>query len=232
MPIARVGSRPGRVLLCAAVAAAMAGACTRQIGNPFASFESRCASLPPASYDVVELPLQFEENDTVGLAELTARSGSSLARHRTYGLTTASFGHQTQSEMRLVEQRASGRTCGTPRVRVQLSMQPVVVYLARELADDRCQREATREHELRHVGVNREVLGEAARTLREQLGSALGTAVLHGASGAAIAKQYEAALRDYLSAFMREQQRLLAERQAAVDTPDQYARVASACRSG
>lgn len=223
---------PIRRLALLVLAALLGSGCTREIANPLASFESRCAALPPASYEVVEVPLRVEEDEGVGIAELTTKSGSSLAHHRTYGLTTASFGHETETDLRFVEQRASGRACASPHVVVRLSMQPVVVYVARELADDRCQHDATREHELRHVEVNREVLDETTRTLREELASEMGTAVLQGASSAAVAKQYEAMLRAYLSTFMREQQRRLAARQAEIDTPDEYARVASACRAG
>lgn len=211
---------------------ALVGGCTREIANPFASFQTRCASLPPASYEVVEVPLQYEEVDTVSIAELTTKSGSTLARHRTSGLTTASFGHQTQSELRLVEQRATGRTCATAHVSVQLSMQPVIVYVASEIANDRCRHDVTREHELKHLAVNREVLGDAARRLREDLPAALGTTVLEGASAGAIAQRFEAALRERMAAFMRDQQQRLAERQATIDGPEEYARVANACRTG
>jgi hypothetical protein len=222
--------RSRRPFALLAVLALLCSGCTREIANPFASFESRCAGLPPASYEIVEVPLQFEENDGVGIAELTTKSGSSMARHRTFGLTTASFGHETQTELRFVKQRLGGRACATPRVVVRLSMQPVVVYVARELADDRCRHDATREHELKHVEVDRDVLEQAARTLREQLAPAMGTATLQGASGVVVEKQYEATLREYLSAFMREQHRRLAERQAEIDSPEEYARVAGACR--
>jgi hypothetical protein len=215
-----------------ALAALLCAGCTREGANPFASFDSRCASLPPATYEVVEVPLQFAEDDEVGITDLTKRSGASIARHRTYGLTTANFGHVTETELRLVEQRATGRTCATPHVVVQLSMQPVVVYVARELAGDRCQHDVTREHELKHIAINREVLDDAARKLRDELAPAMGTAILHGASGPGIASQYESRLRDYLENFMREQHRLLAQRQAEIDSPDEYARVANACRAG
>jgi hypothetical protein len=221
-----------RIFALCVLAALLLPGCTRENANPFASFESRCASLPPATYEVVEVPLEFTENDDVVVSELTIKSGSSLALHRTYGLTTANFGHQTDTDLRLVEQRASGRACATPHVVVRVSMQPVVVYVAREIAGDRCQHDATREHELKHVAVDREVLDDAARRLREELAPALGADVLKGTSGTVIAKQYESALRDYLSGFMQEQHRVLAERQAGIDSPDEYAREANACRSG
>lgn len=108
-------------------------------------------------------------------------------------------------------------------------MQPVTVYVAREIAHDTCRREVTREHELKHVEVDREVLDEAAQRLREELPARLGTVALHGSSGAALSSTFETSLRTYLSAFMREQHALLAQRQAEVDSASEYARVAGAC---
>lgn len=222
----------GEALLLLALAALLCTSCSRDIPNPFASFDTRCASLPPARYEVVEVPLEYKESDNLGIAELTAKSGSALARHRTHGLTTAAFGQQTQTDLRLIEQRASARACASPQVTVEVSMQPVVVYVASELASDRCQHDVTREHELRHVEVDREVLDQTARRLREEIGPAMAPVILKGPSGAAVAQQYEAALRDYLAGFMREQRLVLAQRQAAIDSVEEYARVASACRSG
>ena len=42
-------------------------------------------------------------------------------------------------------------------------------------------------------------------------------------------EQLNAAVRDELAAFMREQQRILEKRQAEVDSPEEYARVSTAC---
>jgi len=207
----------------------LASACTADTPNPFASFESRCAALPAARYEVTTVPFEVQEVDTADVRELTQRSGSSFSRHRTYGLTTVSFGHETQSEIRLIEERASGRTCGSPHVTVRLSMQPVVIYVARELRDDTCRHDATREHELQHVAVYQQKLDESAQKLERQLAADVGAQVLRDASGAALRRAYEARLRNYLSAFMRAEYDELTERQARIDTPEEYARVAAAC---
>jgi hypothetical protein len=212
-----------------ALGAMLMGACTPDVPNPFASFESRCAKLPPASYDVVAVPFDVREVDTADIRELTDRSGATFAQHRTYGLTTVRFGHETQTELRVLEERASGRTCATPHVTVHVSMQPVVVYVARELRGDACRYAATRAHEMQHVAVYREELADTTRDLRAQLSAAVGTEILQGRSAADLNRRYEARLRDYLSTFMRARHDALNARQAQLDTPEEYAKVGARC---
>jgi hypothetical protein len=215
-------------MVFATIAGVMAG-CSPDARNPFASFETRCGALPPARIEIVAVPLEVAEDDTQDVAALTTRSKADPARHRTYGLTTVSFGHSTQSELSMLEDRGNGRACGTPKVHVELTMQPAVVLLARELAGQGCERDATREHEMRHVAVYRAVLGEAEQRLHAELPQAIGTGLRIAPSIAELKRRFDADLRAYLARFMSEEQADMTARQAAIDTPEEYARVARAC---
>ena len=225
--------KPARAAVAWSIAlAAITGftaGCTPDARSPFASFETRCGALPPARFEIAAVPMEVAEDDTQDVAALTTRSKADPTRHRTYGLTTVSFGHNTQSELSMIEDRGKGRACGTPKVHVDLSMQPVVVFLARELAGQACERDATREHEMRHVEVYRAVLGEAEQRLHAELPRAIGTGVRIAPSIPELKQRFDADLRAYLSRFMMEEQADMTARQAAIDTPEEYARVAHAC---
>jgi len=93
--------------------------------SPFASFETRCGKLPPTHLKVVAVPLTFERDDSQSIETLTAKRGSALATHRANGLTAAAFGYSADIELNAVDDRRGSRTCGMPRLRVELSMQPV-----------------------------------------------------------------------------------------------------------
>ena len=216
-------------VIAALALAPLLASCTAGTGNPFAGFEARCAKLGAPRFEVVTVPMRVSEDSTQDVAALTTRSKADPLRHRTFGLTTVSFGHNTQSELRMLEDRANGRACGTPTVHAELSMQPAVVYLARELTGRECERAATREHEMRHVAVYREVLGESARRLAAELPAAIGNGVRTESSTSDLKRRFDADLRSYMSRFMNEQQADMAARQAEIDTPEEYARVAHAC---
>ena len=204
--------------------------CGKTANNPFASFESRCASLPAAHFEVVVVPVEYVEDDASGVASLTTRSGAAMDRHRTYGLTIGRFGHQTSMELRSVEDARRGRACGTPNVRVELSMQPVDVFIASEIAGDRCLHDATFDHEMKHVAAMHALLDEAGARLRDELADAIGPAQRSAGGQAMLQAQFDARVRGYLAEFMREESAILAERQAAIDTPEEYARVGSVCK--
>src|SRR5688572_11262664 len=85
-------------------------------GRSAMTFDERCAALPAARFDVVEVPLTYVEDGTQSIDALTVRSGDAAETQLTFGLTTANFGHETDFELRSVDDRAGGRTCGTPSV--------------------------------------------------------------------------------------------------------------------
>ena len=97
-------------------------ACGAGGGRSFASFEDRCAALPAPYFEVSEVPMTYVENRTESIDALTIRGGDSPATRMTFGLTTANFGHQTDFELRSVDDRTVGRTCGTPSVHVPCMM--------------------------------------------------------------------------------------------------------------
>jgi hypothetical protein len=91
--------------------------CGRDLGNPFASFDSRCAKLLPAHFTITQQPLTYTQDDSLGIPMLTRKSGSAFETHRTYGLTVANFGHETSTELRSVEDRRGARVRCTARRR-------------------------------------------------------------------------------------------------------------------
>jgi hypothetical protein len=199
--------------------------------NPFASFETRCAKLPPTNFEVVTVPLTFERDDSQSIAALTAKSGSTLATHRTSGLTTATFGQNTDIQLNVVDDRRGSRACGTPHVHIELSMQPVTVYVASELVAQSCQHDVTLSHEMKHVAVFREALEVAARDLARDFPSAIGVQLRSATNPGELQQRFVVSVRDYLAQFMRDRERMLDESQAAVDSPEEYARVSTACAS-
>ena len=195
----------------------------------FGSFETRCTKVPPTHFEVVAVPLTFERDDSQSIAELTVKSGRALATNRTFGLTTAAFGQNTDIQLSVADDRGASRACGVPRVRIELSMQPVIVYLASELAPQPCQRAVTLAHEMKHVQVFRDALELAAHDLAHDFPVAIGDQLRTATNPDEVQKRFVISTRDYLAQFMRDRERMLDESQAAVDSPEESVRVASAC---
>ena len=217
------------IRLAALIALSAIAAACGDSANPFASFETRCAKLPPSHFDVVAVPLTFERDESQSIAALTLKSGSALATHRTLGLTSAAFGYNTDIQLNVADDRGDSRVCGTPRVRIELSMQPVTVYIASELAEQPCQHDVTLAHEMKHVEVSRQALELAARDLARDFPVAIGAQLRTATNPSELQQRVVVSVRDYLAQFMRDRQRMLDASQAAVDSPEEYARVLNAC---
>ena len=105
----------------------------------------------------------------------------------------------------------------------------MTVYVAQAYRDDPCREPLIIEHEQRHVEVYRTYVGEAAVRLRGELPRRLGTGLAQAPSMAAAQEQVDAALAATMTAFMEESARILEERNAAIDTPEEYRRIGLAC---
>jgi len=195
----------------------------------FGSFETRCAQLPTPRFEVVKIPLTYVEDYTQSIDELTIKSGDNPETQLTFGLTTGNFSHDTQFELRSVDDSIGGRTCGSPNLRVELSMQPVVLYVAKEVAEARCPRGATFKHELKHVAVFRQTLDDAAHDLATDIPTSIGTGLQRSYSQQDLERDFKTKVTSYLSSFIRRWHETLTSRHRAVDSTSEYSSVREAC---
>jgi hypothetical protein len=108
-------------------------------------------------------------------------------------------------------------------------MQPVTVFVASELPAQSCQHEVTLSHEMKHVEVFREALDRAAQDLERDFPDAIGVELRRARNPGELQQRFIVSVRNYLADFMRDRQRRLDEAQAAVDSPEEYDRVSTAC---
>lgn len=190
-------------------------------------FAARCAGLPDAAPSVTAQPIDVRFDETRSLAELTALYARAAPHHATLGLTHAQLAYATSLVANGLRQ---GReVCMRVRVQVEVSLAPMIVYIAREIATDPCRREAVREHELRHVEEHAAFLREAPERLHSVLAAAHVDRVRTASDAETIQADAAREVRAIVAAAEATDRSLLAARQAAVDTPEAYAGVGSGC---
>ena len=193
-------------------------------------FEARCeASLPAARIEVVTIPVVYRTNRTLSWRELTSMSGDGASELRAVGLTTAQIGHNASVESTGIENERDGRICVRPSIRVELSATPMTVYIGREIAGDPCRDAAALEHELKHVAVYKDELARIAVDARKQLAGAYDNRILYYRNRAEAERGIHAALAAELKPMLEDSGRRIKERQQAIDTPAEYARVSATC---
>ncbi len=192
-------------------------------------FEERCGSLPPGGVDVVRTRHAFDVDRSRTQGDLELLGESTSPRHRTVGLTRASFGYRSKIELDGLEDARGGRACARPRVRIEVELSGMTVYVAREYAHDACAEPLILAHERAHVAVFDGYADEAVRTLAAELDARFGGKTRHGATMPAVQAAFQTELREWLDAFMARARDELAARNAAVDTPGEYALLAQRC---
>lgn len=219
----------GLALLAAGTAGCERGLPLPALGNPLQSFEARCARLPAAPPAVVAVPIEILEDDTRSQHDLVLLLDGPAAGHRALGITRARVGHDAALEIKGLKDPGSGRACFRAGVRVELALKPLTVYVAREIAGDPCQRAAIHEHEMKHVAVYAAWLDEAAAALAQALAAEFADGVHYADDGEAAQRALRARLESFVKAHSEAAGRELEDRQRAVDSPEEYARVAAAC---
>ena len=194
------------------------------------TFAEHCAkSLPPTRIEVVAVPASHDTDFTRSYAELTRMGVDADPNERVIGLTRARIGHSATITVVGIEEPRSRRVCVRPEIRIELSLAPMTVFVGREFRGDDCRRAVIIEHELKHVAVYREMQEAMAREARDEITRAYGNTAMEFASRDEAQREIEAALSGYLGPLLERATREVRQRQAAVDTPAEYARVAGAC---
>jgi hypothetical protein len=207
----------------------LAGCDRRPADAGGAAFEERCQALPGVAPTVVALPIAPHHDESRSLAELTGMFDRARPAHATMGLTQARIGFQNAIDVKGLKEPGGRRVCVRAQIRVEMFMQPVTVFIAHEVARDECRRAAVREHEMKHVAVYEAYMRDAVARLAHALPDALPERVHYAADAATAQAELARALSAYLERFQAQDSDEIAARQAEVDSPAEYARVAAAC---
>jgi hypothetical protein len=194
------------------------------------TFEQHCAkALPPTRIAVAAVPVTYATDESRPYAELTRMGVEAGEGERVIGLTRARISHTASIVVAGIEDPRSKEVCVRPEIDVRLSMVPMTVYVGREFRDHECKRDAIMEHERKHVAVYRDYLAEVVVEVRDEITRAYGNVVMHFPGRDQAQREIETALTGYLDPILQRSTRELKLRQAEVDTPAEYARVAAAC---
>lgn len=193
-------------------------------------------------------PFQIRCEDSISktVSVLTAQqNGYSIDNHLPYKALTVMKGEarrnafvlgltKTESQVRIalagpmLQDPASGYECVAPQISVSITYVPVVIYIGREFAPDSCAYREILTHELRHLKTYMDHLPRVEKTVRAALAKRFEARPLYARSGTAkaqLAREIDTGWLPYIKAEMRKVEVL----QAAIDSPQEYARLSKAC---
>ncbi|WP_306397338.1 hypothetical protein [Telluria beijingensis] len=129
---------------------------------------------------------------------------------------------------RMLIDQASGYECVAPRIDVNLYYAPIVIYVSREFPPGSCSYQEVLAHELRHLRTYQDFLPRAETIVRTRLAARFAGKPLYAPIGQARSLLQREVDRSWMPYIKREMEKVEVL-QAAIDTPQEYARLGKVC---
>lgn len=213
-----------------AFAFALALACAGSCQAARTPFQVRCEdSIDKAVSVLTSAQNGYTINNTVSLHGLTAMKPGGAPHAFVLGLT------RTESRMSiglsgpmLVDPR-SGYECVAPKITVSLFYSPIVVYVGREFSPGSCAYQEILAHEMRHLKTYLDHLPKVEVTVRAALSKRFDNKPLYAPLGRARALLQQEINTGWMT-YIKNEMAKVELLQAAIDTPQEYARLSKVCK--
>jgi hypothetical protein len=176
---------------------------------------------PALEIEVVSVPIEWRINHEATLVEIN--HGEIVDGMISLGDTAAALGVDYDYKAWGPKPGATVPACPSAKIRLDVSANPVVIRIGREVPVDSCTYEVGREHERRHVQVYERVLERAPAELKAALEQAEAAADEAGLD-------QPARLQGAAAAWLKAQTAAMKVAHAEIDTPEEYARVSQVCK--
>jgi hypothetical protein len=192
-------------------------------------FEQRCESEMRPAFDVLATLHGFAVDNTVSSRVLNTRGTYTTSGDAMMGMTASTTRAEITIDGASLADPHSGRECMAPRVTVELSYQPLNVYVARELHPASCSYREVYAHEMQHVAIYRDSLPRIEQRVREELVARYGGQPLYAPRNQGLAILHEQIER-WLRPLLKDELAKVEVRQRALDSRAETERLSHLCQ--
>jgi hypothetical protein len=171
---------------------------------------------------------QFDVFGNLSSTVLNSRVNYARASQLTLGMTSGTTRTEILIDAPSLQDKSGKRECASPHIAVDLSYNPLQVYVAREFHKESCAYRTVYEHEMRHVQVYRDNLPVLEKRVRDALEQRYGAHPMYGAPGSAIDRLQDD-VDHWLRPFIRDQLAEVEHQQTLLDSPEETYRLSQAC---
>lgn len=193
-------------------------------------FETRCEDAArSATTTVVTRENGWRIDNTVSYRQLTQMKRTGVAGGVVLGLTRTESRVAVQVDGTLLASPDGTVECVLPRIAVTLYYLPIVVYVSSEFAPDSCGYREILAHEMRHLKSYLDYLPKVEEQVRARVGGRFAGRPLYARAGETrtlLQREIDANWMPFIKAEMGRVERL----QAAIDSPQEYARLSKVCQ--
>lgn len=192
-------------------------------------FQAKCEDTIGASVSTFTLRQNgYRVDNSYSFHGLTQLKGNRLPGTYVLGLTRAESQVSIAAKGRMLSDPASGYECVAPRLEVDLTYRPIIVYVGREFAPGTCAYKEILAHEMRHLQAYTDFLPRAEKVVRAAFEKRFAGKPLYAPAGQArnlLQREIDIGWMQFIKNEMAKVEIL----QAAIDTPQEYARLGKVC---
>jgi hypothetical protein len=200
------------------------------------ALQERCESWQPASHDSQRTDVKVDAHDngyridnSLPYRTLTRMKRAAADGGFVLGLTRAESRVAVSVKGTIVGDPETGTECLRPLIGVSLSYEPIVIYVGREFAPGSCAYREILAHEMRHLKAYVDYLPKVERRVLDRMAQRFDGRPVVAPQGQALRRVQQELDRTWMPFLKREMAQAKA-RQAAIDSPKEYARLSKVCR--
>lgn len=214
---------------CGASAIALVLLCFPAAASARTAFQARCEDSIAESVSVTSSRQEgYRVDNSYSFHGLSALKGHRAPGSYVLGLTHTEARVTIGVQGALLTDPLTGYECVAPRIEVKLRYLPIIVYVGREFAPGTCAYREILAHELRHRDAYLAFLPRAEEIVAEALARRFEGKPLYAPGGQArnlLQREIDTGWMPFIKREMAKVERL----QAAIDTPQEYARLGKVC---
>jgi len=170
----------------------------------------------------------YRVDNTYSFHGLSALKGNRTPGSYVLGLTRTESRVTIGVRGRMLTDPATGYECVAPRLDVRLHYPPIVVYVGREFKPGSCAYKEILAHEMRHRDIYLEFLPRAEKVVSDALARRFEGKPLY-APGGQVRNLLQREIDTGWMPFIKREMGKVEVLQAAIDTPQEYARLGKVC---
>jgi hypothetical protein len=192
-------------------------------------FQIRCEDTISKTVSVLSSKQNgYTVNNQLPYRALTAKMGSIDGRSQTLGLTVTKGMYKANLGGPLLQDPVSGYECIAPKVEIILNYSPVLIYVGNEFEPGTCAYNEILAHEQRHLQAYMDNLARVEQVVAKALSQRFEGKPLYAPSGTAMSA-LEHEINGTWFPFISAEFEKGKIKQAQIDTPGEYARLAKTC---
>jgi hypothetical protein len=204
--------------------------CSTSAWSARTPFQVRCEDTISKTVSVLTAKQNgYTVDNSLSYKALSEMKGHDAGHTYVLGLTKTESRMSIGLDGPILTDPASGYECVAPQIKVSLFYVPIVIYVGREFPPGSCAYQEILAHEMRHLNTYLDYLPKVEAVVRAALAKRFDARPLYAPAGqvrALLEKEIDNGWMPYIKTEMGKVEVL----QAAIDTPQEYARLSKVCK--